>query len=545
MRTGGGPHIRLATEDDAAACLAIYAPVVEATAVSFELEPPSVLEMRGRIRSTLERTPWLVAEDRSAVWGYAYAGPFRARPAYQWTTEATVYVHPDHQGKGVGRALYTALLAALRAADYRNVVGGITLPNPASVALHEGLGFRPRGAILAAGFKLGGWHDVGFWQIQLRGDASPGGTAACPGSAPRHSRVGGGHGRRGGALVAPLNTPSPLRVSAVVPARDAGRTLASVLRALQAALPPGAELLVVDDGSADDTGTVAAGCGVRVLRTEHAQGPAAARNRGAQATTGEVLVFVDADCRPHEDAVALLLGALEDKAVAAAFGSYDDRPEADTFVSLYKNLAHHFVHQGSAAEAQTFWAGLGAVRRDVFRDAGGFDEAYGRPSIEDVELGYRLKAAGHRIVLVKGAQVTHLKRWSLGSWLVSDLRDRALPWARLLRAGRPLPRSLNFTWRDRAASSLVALFWLLLAGAGLLGAPWRSPLLEGAVLALGLGLALDLAFFRFASRRVSLGFAIAALGFQVLHRTAGTLGLVLGFLGPQPKKAEPASTLRS
>lgn len=173
MTIRGAPRIRLATEDDAAACLAIYAPVVEATAISFELEPPSVPEMRGRIRSTLERTPWLVACDGSAVWGYAYAGTFRARPAYQWTTEATVYVHADHRGKGVGRALYTALLAALRAADYRSVVGGITLPNPASVALHEGLGFRPRGAIIAAGFKLGGWHDVGFWQIQLRDDASP------------------------------------------------------------------------------------------------------------------------------------------------------------------------------------------------------------------------------------------------------------------------------------------------------------------------------------------------------------------------------------
>jgi L-amino acid N-acyltransferase YncA len=175
MTAGGGPHIRLATEEDAAACLAIYAPVVEASAVSFELEPPSVEEMRGRIRSTLERTPWLVVEEGTVVWGYAYAAPFRARPAYQWTTEATVYVHHDHRGKRVGRALYTALLAVLRAADYRNVVGGITLPNPASVALHEGLGFRPTGAIRAAGFKLGGWHDVGFWQIQLRGDLAPAG----------------------------------------------------------------------------------------------------------------------------------------------------------------------------------------------------------------------------------------------------------------------------------------------------------------------------------------------------------------------------------
>jgi L-amino acid N-acyltransferase YncA len=173
MSAGDGPRIRLATADDADDVLAIYGPVVRDTAVSFELEPPSREEMSQRIRSTLERTPWLVAEEGRPVWGYAYAGPFRARPAYQWTTEAAVYVHPGHRGKGVGRALYTALLAALRSAGYRSVVGGITLPNAASVALHESLGFRPVGAFKAAGFKLGGWHDVGFWQIELRGDEPP------------------------------------------------------------------------------------------------------------------------------------------------------------------------------------------------------------------------------------------------------------------------------------------------------------------------------------------------------------------------------------
>jgi phosphinothricin acetyltransferase len=173
MKPDDGPRIRLATEDDADAVLAIYGPVVRETAVSFELEPPSREEMRTRIRSTLERSPWLVAEDRRVMWGYAYAGPFRTRPAYQWTTEVTVYIHPGHRGKGVGRALYTALLAGLRAAGYRSVVGGVTLPNAASVALHESLGFRRVGVFAAAGFKLGGWHDVGFWQIDLRGDEPP------------------------------------------------------------------------------------------------------------------------------------------------------------------------------------------------------------------------------------------------------------------------------------------------------------------------------------------------------------------------------------
>lgn len=153
----GGARIRLATEDDAPACLAIYRPVVLDSVISFELEPPSREEMRRRIRSTLERTPWLLAEDAATVWGYAYAGPFRARPAYQWTTETTVYVQAGHRGKGVGKALYAALLGILRAAGYRSAMGG----------------FRPVGSFKAAGFKFGAWYDVGFWQLELSSDEAP------------------------------------------------------------------------------------------------------------------------------------------------------------------------------------------------------------------------------------------------------------------------------------------------------------------------------------------------------------------------------------
>jgi phosphinothricin acetyltransferase len=174
-----GPRVRLATEADAPGLLAIYGPVVRDTAISFELDPPSLEEMRNRVRTTLEHWPWLVAEDvptvRSApsLLGYAYAGPFRARPAYRWTVETTVYVHAECQRRGVGIALYTALLDILRAAGYRSVVGGITLPNPPSVALHERLGFRHVGTFASAGFKLGSWRDVGFWQVDLRGDEPP------------------------------------------------------------------------------------------------------------------------------------------------------------------------------------------------------------------------------------------------------------------------------------------------------------------------------------------------------------------------------------
>ena len=161
------PVIRLATEADAAQVLAIYAPFCGNSPVSFELEPPSLDEMRRRMRTTLERFAWLVCDDGGEVRGYVYAHPFRDRPAYQWSTEVTAYVREGRRRGGVGRALYTSLFAILRLQGYYNAFAGITLPNPASVGLHEALGFRPLGVYHGCGYKCGAWHDVGFWELEL------------------------------------------------------------------------------------------------------------------------------------------------------------------------------------------------------------------------------------------------------------------------------------------------------------------------------------------------------------------------------------------
>lgn len=159
--------IRLAAESDAAAMVGIYAPVVEGTVISFELVPPSVDEFRSRVRDISAYAPCLVYEHDGGVVGYAYASKFRARPAYRFTVETTVYVHADHRGRGVGRALYRSLLACLRLQGFRRAVGGITLPNAASVALHETMGFTKCAVFAKVGFKFGGWHDVGFWELEL------------------------------------------------------------------------------------------------------------------------------------------------------------------------------------------------------------------------------------------------------------------------------------------------------------------------------------------------------------------------------------------
>lgn len=164
--------IRLATVDDASQIQSIYAPIVAETAVSFELEPPDVEEMRRRIESTLLTLPWLVCEGDGVI-GYAYAGVFRSRPAYQWTVEVSAYVHAAHRGKGVARALYTSLFECLRVQGYRTALAGIALPNSASVALHERVGFRSVGVFRHVGHKLGAWHDVGWWELSLQSLPNP------------------------------------------------------------------------------------------------------------------------------------------------------------------------------------------------------------------------------------------------------------------------------------------------------------------------------------------------------------------------------------
>ena len=151
--------------------LDIYAPLVRDTPTSFELAPPSAEEMGRRISECLGHAPWLVCERGCRVLGYAYAGRHRQRPAYRWSVEVSVYVSADARGAGVGRALYTSLLAALRLQGFYNAYAGITLPNAPSVGLHEALGFEPVGVYRRAGYKLGAWHDVGWWQLALKAPA--------------------------------------------------------------------------------------------------------------------------------------------------------------------------------------------------------------------------------------------------------------------------------------------------------------------------------------------------------------------------------------
>ncbi|HEY7257106.1 MAG TPA: arsinothricin resistance N-acetyltransferase ArsN1 family B [Solirubrobacterales bacterium] len=169
-------------ERDAAACAAIYAPNVDDSPTSFEAEAPSAEEMAARIASTSTTHPWLVAERDGEAVGFAYACEHRSRAAYRWAADVSVYVGEADRGRGLGRALYEELFERLRAQRFRIACAGITLPNKASVALHEGLGFVPVGVYRRIGWKAGGWRDVGWWQLELSpGAEDPPGEPSPPG----------------------------------------------------------------------------------------------------------------------------------------------------------------------------------------------------------------------------------------------------------------------------------------------------------------------------------------------------------------------------
>lgn len=302
-----------------------------------------------------------------------------------------------------------------------------------------------------------------------------------------------------------------MNLSVVIPVYNGGSDLQQCLEALSRSTRPPDELIVVDDASADGSAELAGRFGsVISSQSQEPLGPARARNLGAARAQGDILLFLDADVTVHADTLALIERHFaEHPETAALFGSYDDEPPHRSLVSLYKNLQHHFVHHHGQADASTFWTGVGAIRREVFLRLGGFDESYGQPSIEDIELGVRLKAAGYGIRLCPDVQVTHLKRWTLLSMLRTDILNRAIPWTRLIFSTAQLPADLNLDWRSRASAVCV---WgmLILSILGL----WAFPAWAGVFALMAFVIVANFPLYRFFYRR---GGTMFAAGAVLLH----------------------------
>ena len=291
-----------------------------------------------------------------------------------------------------------------------------------------------------------------------------------------------------------------MTLSVVIPATDAPPTLARCVAAVQASVDPPEELIVID-------------------RPAFA-GPSKARNIGARQARGDVLVFVDADVEIHPDALVRIREAFEsDPGLAAVFGSYDDDPAAPGIVSDFRNLLHHHIHQQGAGPATTFWAGLGAIRRDTFLALGGFDEArFSEPSVEDIELGMRVVERGDRILLEPAIQGKHLKRWTLASMARTDLLRRGIPWVRLLLEQRSASTALNLGWRRRAtAAASLGLVTALAAG---------RPRLAASFLVAAVGL--NRPFYRLMLEQRGAVAAVTAVPLHVVHDLASAAAVPLG-----------------
>jgi GT2 family glycosyltransferase len=260
-----------------------------------------------------------------------------------------------------------------------------------------------------------------------------------------------------------------LKLSVIIPVYDA-RTLSDCIFGLRSSILRPDEIIIVDDGSPEDLKPHPER-DVRLIRMNDGPvGPSKARNRGALESTGDILVFVDADVVVHPDALGIIQSVLlDDPGLAAVFGSYDDMVQGG-IVTSFKNLLNHYIHQKGRSEASTFWAGLGAVRRIAFNSVGGFDETLPRLSLEDIDLGMRLVRAGYRIRLCPRILGTHLKKWTLASLIKTDLFVRAIPWARLSARSGKIPNDLNANITGRLS---VCSVWGGIALGVLWPHPWR------------------------------------------------------------------------
>lgn len=309
---------------------------------------------------------------------------------------------------------------------------------------------------------------------------------------------------------------APPSISVIVPLYNAAELIGQCLAPLLSMLARGeiVEIIVVDDASTDHSAAIVRGyASVQLLAMQTQGGPGAARNRAAQMAHGEYLWFVDSDVIVADAAARVLRETLAQKRPAAVIGSYDDQPGARNFLSQYKNLVHHYYHHRGKQQATTFWAGCGAVQRLLFLQLGGFDaRRYRYPSIEDIELGYRIADAGGSIVLEPRLQGKHLKEWRLMNLLRTEVLRRALPWSRLLLERKDITDDLNVGKGERLRAALT--------GAVLLGIiAWAAGWVGGWVLfgLIAVLVAANASFIAFFARARGPLFAIRALLFHQLY----------------------------
>lgn len=331
-------------------------------------------------------------------------------------------------------------------------------------------------------------------------------------------------------------------LSVVIPVHNGGDAFRQCLVDLKQYLPDCAEVIVVADGESDRSWRLAQDLSFEVILLPQSGGPARARNVGAKAARGKILFFIDADVLVHANTLSQVLAAFQNNPrLSALIGSYDDAPGAPNFLSQYKNLFHHYVHQSGCQEASTFWGACGAIRREAFWAVGGFDERYRRPCIEDIELGYRLRQAGYSLQLCADIQVKHLKRWTPLSLLRAEIFYRALPWtALLLRVRDASPKDYrrftsDLNLRFSSQLSVVLVFALLLL---LLASGWLAAARVAAAGLSALLLVINLPVYQFFYQKRGPFFALRVIPWHWLYYFYSGASFAIGWLRHQVGKVQ-------
>jgi glycosyltransferase involved in cell wall biosynthesis len=316
---------------------------------------------------------------------------------------------------------------------------------------------------------------------------------------------------------------STVRATIIVPFHRNAVHLHACLSAVSQAAPE-LELIVAADGAIEDCESVARAFAARVIIVPGPAGPAVARNRAASQALGDILIFVDADVVVSTTAIDGMCALLESNpSIAGVFGAYDRAPAAPDFVSQFKNLSHAYVHEVGNTTASTFWAGFGAVRAGAFWSVGGFDERFVRPSVEDIELGCRLVAAGYPLRLDPRFRGTHLKRWTLWNCVTTDIVARGIPWMQLILRVRALPNDLNTSIGLRLS---LGLAYGTVIGLMLSGFDARAAL--AAMAMLGALVAVNQDYYRWLARERGWVFALGVVPMHLLHHLCNGVSLVVG-----------------
>ena len=328
-------------------------------------------------------------------------------------------------------------------------------------------------------------------------------------------------------------------ISVVIPTLDGGDKLRQCLEALAATDPAPHEVIVVNDGGSDDLTYARDVLGAHIVELESTGGPARARNRGAAKASGDILLFLDADVVVPPDAIGAVAQTFaRDPTLSAIMGSYDDDPAEPNFLSQYRNLLHHYVHQQAKPDASTFWGACGGIQRSDFESAGGFDETrYRLPSIEDIDLGVRLTRTGKRIRLVKTLQVQHLKRWTARSILRTDFFQRAVPWSELILRDGQFINDLNISVTNRMSVALVLMSAILLAASLVV-----PTFLTAALLCIVIAIALNAPLYLFFARKRGALFALGCIPWHLIQFVQSGIAFLYAAAGSPFRRKQSAAS---